>query len=300
MAQSGTADGWTKGATSYDAFSLFTGQFTTASAKILCQELGAEARRPLRVLDVAAGNGASTFALAAELVAGCGPGTVVDITATDFSPTMVEKLNASLAAGACGSEVTSALQSGQVKMVAQVADAQDHRDFQDSSFDAITCSFGLMFPPRPEKVVEEFWRLLKPGGVAVVSCWHYISLGDEIVADLAHAFMQKPKDHAFAPTMRRFGEESFLRRLFRGDMSETQHKLWNDDAMEFRTAGGVGTLTPQNVTAMLNSNPVFASYGKWDEEAAEKYLSSAWAGADGNIVIRGTSSILIARKPANV
>jgi SAM-dependent methyltransferase len=44
-------------------------------------------------------------------------------------------------------------------------------DFPDESFDAVTCAFGLMLCPDPEKVVAEIKRVLRPGGRFAISVW---------------------------------------------------------------------------------------------------------------------------------
>ena len=46
--------------------------------------------------------------------------------------------------------------------------------FEDGSFDAVVCQFGLMFFPEREKSLGEQWRVLAPGGRLVVSVWDAI------------------------------------------------------------------------------------------------------------------------------
>ena len=46
--------------------------------------------------------------------------------------------------------------------------------FEDGSFDAVTCQFGLMFFPEREKSLREQWRVLVSGGRLVVSTWDVI------------------------------------------------------------------------------------------------------------------------------
>jgi SAM-dependent methyltransferase len=47
----------------------------------------------------------------------------------------------------------------------------DKIEFPDNSFDAVTCSFVLMFRPDPAAVVREILRVLKPGGRFALVVW---------------------------------------------------------------------------------------------------------------------------------
>ena len=102
------------------------------------------------VLDVAAGAGASLVP-AAELA---GPnGHVVGV---DLSPGMVRRLREEID------------ERGLVNGEAQVMDATV-LEFPDASFDRILCGWALFFFPEPERVLERFRDLLRPGGRIVVS-----------------------------------------------------------------------------------------------------------------------------------
>lgn len=107
--------------------------------------LGAEAV----VLDVAAGPGTLTL-LAAPRVA--------RVQAVDFAPAMVEELERALA------------EQGIPNVQVEVGDGQALR-FDERSFDAGFSMFGLMFFPERARGFRELFRVLKPGGVAVVSSW---------------------------------------------------------------------------------------------------------------------------------
>ncbi len=43
--------------------------------------------------------------------------------------------------------------------------------FVDASFDVVTSQFGHMFAPRPQRVVAELLRVLKPGGTLAFATW---------------------------------------------------------------------------------------------------------------------------------
>ncbi|MEQ1502018.1 MAG: class I SAM-dependent methyltransferase [Myxococcota bacterium] len=104
---------------------------------------------PSRVLELAAGTGAATRALAEALPAH------VALVATDLHPPMLDR------ARAIG--VGRAIDWRQ-------ADAH-HLPFDDGSFDAVACQFGVMFFPDRVGAYREVHRVLVPGGSFVFSTW---------------------------------------------------------------------------------------------------------------------------------
>jgi SAM-dependent methyltransferase len=102
-----------------------------------------------RVLDVAAGPGVLALAIAKA---------VARVDAVDFSPAMLKQLELRRAA------------LGIHNVFAQRADGQA-LPFEAQSFDAAFWLFGLMFFASRGKGFAELYRVLVPGGVAVVSSW---------------------------------------------------------------------------------------------------------------------------------
>ncbi len=95
----------------------------------------------------------------------CGPGTLslqaarrgARVRALDFSPAMIERLTARAAAE--GATIDAVVGDGQ------------SLPWPDASADAAFSMFGLMFFPDRDKGFRELARVLRPGGVAVVSSW---------------------------------------------------------------------------------------------------------------------------------
>ncbi|GAB4818718.1 hypothetical protein N2152v2_005764 [Parachlorella kessleri] len=59
----------------------------------------------------------------------------------------------------------------QDRVTFETADAEELHNYSDSSFDAVTCSFGLMFVSSLSSALNEIYRVLKPGGLLVVTVW---------------------------------------------------------------------------------------------------------------------------------
>jgi SAM-dependent methyltransferase len=106
----------------------------------------------MRVLDVACGPGTATL-LAAKNAA--------HVSAVDFSPGMLEQLR-------------RRVREDNVRNVdAELMDAQ-RLTFHDGTFDAVVCSFGMMFVPDRARAFEEMRRVLRPGGRVAIATWSTI------------------------------------------------------------------------------------------------------------------------------
>jgi ubiquinone/menaquinone biosynthesis C-methylase UbiE len=125
------------------------------------------------VLEIAAGTGMVTRALARSL-----PETV-SIVATDLNQPMVD---------------FAAVQEGSAGVTWRQADAQS-LPFEDQSFDAVVCQFGVMFFPDKRAAYREALRVLKPGGRYLFNVWDRIEDNEvpQIVTEaLATVFPQDP------------------------------------------------------------------------------------------------------------
>jgi len=109
-------------------------------------------RSPSRILEVAAGTGVATRAMARLL-----PPTA-SIVATDLNQAMLDQAAA----------------AGTARAVTwRQADAR-HLPFPDGAFDAVVCQFGVMFFPDKAGTFSEARRVLRRGGVLLFSVWDTI------------------------------------------------------------------------------------------------------------------------------
>ena len=109
------------------------------------------------VLDVGAGTGNLALLAAEEGAA---------VTAADLTPAMVEK----------GRARTEA-EGVDVEWV--VADAED-LPFEDGRFDCAASVFGAIFAPRPEVMIEELFRVVRPGNTVGLTAWGDYGMQAEI------------------------------------------------------------------------------------------------------------------------
>jgi SAM-dependent methyltransferase len=130
--------------------------------------------RPLtRVLEVAAGTGVVTRALASALP------DRIPIVATDLNQAMLDY--------ASGIGTTRPVEWRQ-------ADAM-RLPFPDQTFDAVVCQFGVMFFPERSKAFAETRRVLTPGGVFIFNVWDRITeneFADTVTTALESVFPDSP------------------------------------------------------------------------------------------------------------
>ncbi|HEX7019413.1 MAG TPA: methyltransferase domain-containing protein [Gemmatimonadaceae bacterium] len=126
-----------------------------------------------RVLEIAAGTGAVTRAMAARLPAS------VSITATDLNPAMLDQ----------------AARTGTARPVEWRQANAMSLPFADETFDAVVCQFGAMFFPDKRAAFAETRRVLRDGGVFLFSVWDRIEeneFADVVTTSVGTMFPDDP------------------------------------------------------------------------------------------------------------
>ncbi|TMW61323.1 hypothetical protein Poli38472_012514 [Pythium oligandrum] len=124
-----------------------------------------------RFLDVACGSGKFAFT-AAELG--------YDVTATDLSSGMIERVN------------NKAAKYPHLKVEARVVDGQTLDGIPDNSVDYVSSFFGLCMFPQRELALKSALRVLKPGGQVLLSSWHATSNNMRLIRYVLEHAINKP------------------------------------------------------------------------------------------------------------
>ncbi len=158
-------------------------------------------KRGTKVLDVACGTGNSAIPAAK---AGA------QVTGVDIASNLLEQARKRAAAEG-------------VKIGFEEGDAEELR-CADGSFDVVVSMFGAMFAPRPERVVTEFLRVCRPGGMIAMANW--TSQGFVAKTTQATANLVPPPPGVPPPIL--WGDEATVRQRLGhgcGDLKCTRRKV---------------------------------------------------------------------------
>jgi SAM-dependent methyltransferase len=89
--------------------------------------------------------------------------------------------------------------------------------YADASFDVVVSMFGVMFAPRPERVVKELLRVTKPGGLIALANW----TPDGFIGKMFAVFARHlPPPPPALPSPLLWGDEAVVRGRFNGAIKE--------------------------------------------------------------------------------
>ncbi|MEM7225676.1 MAG: class I SAM-dependent methyltransferase [Pseudomonadota bacterium] len=189
-----------------------------------------------RVLDVAAGNGNASLALARRFCL---------VTSTDYVPEMLEK-------GRKRAEAED------LEIKFEVADAQNLQ-YSDESFDGVISTFGVMFAPGQASAASEVIRVCKPGGKIALACWTPSGFVGRVCATIgrhmsASSDFQSPQN---------WGREEWLQQHFGTDCASIEIR-WKSFNFRYRSPQHFLTYFRQNYGLMRKA---FEHVGEGGESA---------------------------------
>jgi SAM-dependent methyltransferase len=88
--------------------------------------------------------------------------------------------------------------------------------YLDGSFDVVTSMYGVMFAPRPERIVSELRRVVKPGGLIVMANW----TPDGFLGKVFGVFARHVPPPSGFPSPLLWGDEQIVRARFQGHNDE--------------------------------------------------------------------------------
>lgn len=227
-------------------------------------------RAPTRVLEVAAGTGVVTRALARAL-----PGDV-SIVASDLSQPMLDQ----------------AMTRGTERPVEwRQADAMQ-LPFDDRSFDAVVCQFGAMFFPDKGKAFSEARRVLRPGGVFLFNVWDSIvenEFADAVTNAMAERFPADPPRFLVRTPYGYFDRDAIRRDLAAGGFTAAP-------ALETVQARSRAASPREPALAFCQGTPLRTEIEARDASG----LAAATAAAESAVAARFGSAAVDARIQAHV
>jgi SAM-dependent methyltransferase len=204
-----------------------------------------------RALDIACGSGN----LAIPLARGG-----ADVTGVDIATNLLEQARARAAV----ESLTARFDEGDAEAL----------PYEDGSFDVVVSMFGAMFAPRPELVVSQMARVLRPGGRLAMANWNPASFtGEMFLTSARHV----PPPPGLAPPIL-WGDEKTVRERLSPRFTNIETKL---TPVEFDLP-----FSPSGAVAFFRKyfGPTQVAFSRLDQagqEALERDLLELWS--KGNI-----------------
>lgn len=164
----------------------------------------AAALEPSSVLEVAAGSGVVTRAVAAVLA------PTSSYSVTDLNPSMLQ--------------AAEARQKEDDRITWQPADAMD-LPFPDDTFDLVLCQFGAMFFPNRVQAYSEARRVLRLGGSFIFNMWDQIEaneFADAVTRSMAEIYPNDPPRFLARTPHGHYNPDVYRAELSQGRFEQTE------------------------------------------------------------------------------
>ena len=201
------------------------------------------------IIDIAAGTGLISFKLSNKT------GETGTVLATDISDEMVTIGN-------------TLSQTNKLHTVSFERMDAEYLTCQNNTFDLATCALGLMYFPDPEIALSEMYRVLKPGGRAVVAVW-----GSRKKCGWADIFpiVDKRVKTDVCPMFFNLGESEVIKYPF-------ENVGFKNISIEKIETKLIYSSEKEALDASFLGGPVAMAYSRFDdktkEEARKEYLNS--------------------------
>jgi len=140
-------------------------------------------KTPLRLLDV-----------------GCGTGTFASMLGATELP--VKPMGLDMAERMCQLAKEKSIQAGLDHKVTFITGDSEHLPFPDNTVDIVTCSNSFHHYPHQQVVLDEFYRILRPGGRVIVLDGYRDNFIGWLIFDVGVTFMEKSVHHCSAASIR--------------------------------------------------------------------------------------------------
>ncbi|KQN87266.1 class I SAM-dependent methyltransferase [Arthrobacter sp. Leaf69] len=162
--------------------------------------------------------------------------------------------------------------------------------FDDASFDAVLCRFGLMFFPRMSTAVGEMVRVAKPGARISAAVWSRAAENPwaSLILGTIARHTELPVPPAGTPGLFRCAAQGFMTRMFRDaglvdvserkvstDLVQDSPELYWEFMTDIATTVAVGLARADREARELIRSDVFRLLGRYEHDGALRLRSTA-------------------------
>jgi len=186
----------------------------------------------------------------------------VKITSTDSSEGMISIINKKIST-----------YGWELQVQAGLLDGQNLKGLSDHTFDVSITNLGLFYFPDPVAGAREIKRTLKPGGMAIATCWK--ETASISVLYEAQKIVKPKVPWAGLPVFDKWNDGKMMERCMRqGGFEDVQ--ILEMESVFSAEQGSCGSTEEALVKAMVENMKSFIPAGSWSEEELER-LGSAVA-----------------------
>jgi SAM-dependent methyltransferase len=159
----------------------------------------------------------------------------------------------------------------------------DALPFEDASFDAVVCNFGLGHFPNAERAIRECTRILRKSGSLAVSWWDVPArqrIQGLIVDAVQEVGVTPPKNIPAGPPIYRYSEDAELQQLLENaqlaSITVDQHSnTYYADSVETLWVGSMGSLARSSAVVLAQTPEIQARIRAAHARLASIYVQNS-------------------------